>query len=110
MAVAETGAYLAWAQDALSEEEQKAIVTAVAEDPTCGVLIPGMRGVRKLRWAGSGRGKRGGARVIHYFHSERMPVYLLAGFSKNERADLTPRQRTVLGRLVCHRAWGSAEI
>ena len=45
--------------------------------------------MRKLRWARDGRGKSGGVRVIYYFHSETMPLYLLTMFAKNERANLS---------------------
>ena len=49
----------------------------LAARPKAGVLIEGTGGVRKLRWARDGRGKSGGVRVIYYFHSEAMPLYLL---------------------------------
>ena len=52
-------------------------------------MIEGKGGVRKLRWARDDRGKRGGVRVIDYFHSEAMPLYLLTIFAKNERANLS---------------------
>lgn len=34
-------------------------------------------------------GKRGAARVIHFFRNERMPLYLLTIFGKAERPDLS---------------------
>ena len=58
----------------------------VADDPQCGVVIPGTGGVRKLRVAASGRGKRGGARVIYLFGGDDVPAFLLAVFAKNEKA------------------------
>lgn len=72
----------------------------IARDPTCGVVMEGTGGVRKLRFAVGGRGKSGGARVIYYFHSNLMPVYLLTVFTKNERANLTPAERNALAQLV----------
>ncbi len=53
----------------------------------------GTGGVRKLRWALAGRGKRGGARVIYFFHSPTMPLFLLTAFAKHERADLSQSER-----------------
>jgi len=47
-----------------------------------------------------GRGKRGGARVIYYFHSEHMPVFLLAAYGKNEKANLSKAERNEMARLV----------
>ncbi len=39
-------------------------------------------------------------RVIYYFHSEAMPLYLLTMFAKNERANLTKADRNALAGLV----------
>lgn len=84
----------------LSDGERQLLVSYLAEFPQAGVLIEGAGGVRKLRWAREGMGKRGGVRVIYYFHSERMPLYLLTVFGKNERADLSMAERLALGKLV----------
>ena len=56
--------------------------------------------MRKLRWALPGRGKRGGARVIYYYHNERLPVFLLAAYAKNEKTNLTQAERNAMKRLV----------
>jgi hypothetical protein len=76
------------------------LVSYLAEFPQAGVLIEGTGGVRKLRWAREGMGKRGGVRVIYYFHSERMPLYLLTVFGKNARTDLSLAERLALSKLV----------
>jgi hypothetical protein len=75
-------------------------VSYLAAHPRAGDLIRETGGIRKLRWARSGRGKSGGVRVIYYFHSERRPLYLLTVFAKNERADLSKAQRHDLAALV----------
>ena len=84
----------------ISEREAQSLITYLAGAPLAGDLIEGTGGVRKLRWAREGMGKRGGVRVIYYFHSDRMPLYLLTIFSKNERADLTMAERSALSTLV----------
>ena len=56
--------------------------------------------MRKLRWARDGRSKSGGVRVIYYFHSEAMPLYLLTMFAKNERANLSKAERNALSGMV----------
>ena len=97
---AELPSYLRVADKWLAEDERKEIVHCLAAHPSAGVLIQGTGGVRKLRWTGEGRGKSGGVRVIYYFHSEHMPLYLLTMFAKNERANLSAAERNALGRLV----------
>jgi hypothetical protein len=72
----------------------------VAVDQRCGVVIPGSGGIRKVRFGFGGRGKRGGARVIYLFGGDDVPVFLLAAFAKNEKADLTAAERTALGKLT----------
>ncbi len=54
--------------------------------------------MRKLRWAGSGRGKRGGSRVIYYWVSERETILML--YAKNVQEDLTPEQLKILRNIV----------
>jgi hypothetical protein len=98
--VVETPPYLADAERLFSDEERAAIVDAVSADPICGVVIPGTGGIRKLRVAASGRGKRGGARVVYLFGGDDVPVFLLAVFAKNESADLTQAERNDFGRMT----------
>jgi hypothetical protein len=99
-AVVETPPYLADAERLFTAEERAAIVDQVAVEPRCGVVIPGSGGIRKLRFGFGGRGKRGGARVIYLFGGDDVPVFLLAAFAKNEKADLMPAERTTLGKHV----------
>ena len=98
--VVETPAYLADAERLFTESERKAIIDQVAADPNCGVVIADAHGLRKIRVGLGGRGKRGGARVIYLFGGIDVPIFLLAAFAKNEKADLAPAERRALGRLV----------
>ncbi|MDJ0861229.1 MAG: transcriptional regulator [Gammaproteobacteria bacterium] len=74
--------------DYLSDDEYAALQWALALRPDAGVLIPGSGGVRKLRWAGSGRGKRGGLRVIYYWRNKAGEIWLLTIYAKKEAADI----------------------
>jgi hypothetical protein len=94
--VVETRAFLAQARGRLTDAEREAAVLAVARNPIIGDLIPDGGGIRKMRLAIGGRGKRGGARVIYFHHSSGLPIFLLAVFAKNERSDLTPAERRSL--------------
>ena len=93
MTVVETARFLADASHLLSESDRAELVAYIGSNSEAGVMISETGGVRKLRWALSGRGKRGGARVIYYFHSARMPVFLLTMYGKNERADLSAAEK-----------------
>lgn len=98
--VAEMPEYIRSAESLLSESERKDVIDYVAARPEAGDLIQGTGGIRKLRWARGGRGKSGGVRVIYYFHSERLPLYLLTVFGKGEKADLGKAERNELAKLV----------
>ena len=83
--VVETPAFLRAADTVLEEEERTNLILFIGTNPEAGDVIPQTGGVRKLRWAAHGRGKRGGVRVIYYFHSEAVPVFLLDIYAKNVR-------------------------
>jgi hypothetical protein len=100
VSVVETPTYLRRAESLLSEPERAHLVDVLAADPASGDLITGTGGLRKVRVGVGGRGKRGGARVVTFFHDEGMPVFLLMIYAKNEQGDLTQDQRRVLKRLV----------
>lgn len=92
--VVETEEYLKDAKQAgLSDEERAAIVAYLAKNPEAGDEIRGTGGARKVRFAGKGKGKSGGYRVITFFSGTDIPVFLLNVFAKNERVDLTQAER-----------------
>jgi hypothetical protein len=98
--VVETPRYQADAERLFTAMEREAIVDLVANDPRCGVVIPGGAGMRKVRVGLGGRGKRGGARVLYVFGGNDLPVFLLAAFAKNERDDLSGTERASLGKAI----------
>ena len=91
--VVETAPYLAAASGLMSEAERSVIVDWIAANPRSGAVMPETGGLRKVRIPLAGRGKRGGGRMITFFHDEGMPVFLLAAYAKNAQSDLTPSQR-----------------
>jgi hypothetical protein len=76
----------------VSEGELKAIVDSIAADPFQGDEVRGSGGVRKVRFAGRGKGKSGGYRVMAAYIGEDAPVYLLALLSKGERGTFTVQE------------------
>jgi hypothetical protein len=98
--VVETPPYLGDAGRIFTADERATIVDIIAADPTCGVVVPGSRGIRKVRFGFGGRGKSGGARIIYLYGGDDIPVFLLAAFAKNEKSDLTAKERTAFGKAV----------
>lgn len=98
--VIETPDFIAATRKLMTDDERMALIDHLAENPLAGDLMPGTGGMRKLRWALEGRGKRGGARVIYYFHNEQIPLFALDAYAKNEKADLKPDDVVRLRRVV----------
>jgi hypothetical protein len=59
-----------------SDAEFAAFQQFLARRPESGDVIPGLGGLRKVRWAAKGQGKRSGARVI-YLHLPRTGMIYL---------------------------------
>jgi hypothetical protein len=83
-----------------TDEELRALQNHLLENPDAGDVIRGSAGLRKLRWTASGRGKRGGARVIYYHYVSAERIYLIYGYTKNEQEDLTREQLKQLAQLM----------
>lgn len=83
-----------------SEQEILDLELALLLDPDAGDVIPGAKGLRKLRRPLSGRGKRGGARVIYYHVIAADMILLLYAYAKNQQGDLTPAQAKQLAQIV----------
>ncbi len=95
----ESSVYAELIDDLLSAEEHRQLQLHLLEQPDRGDIIKGSGGMRKLRWAGSGRGKRGGIRVIYYLWRGDT-AFLLFAYPKNQQEDLTPSQAKVLKNLI----------
>jgi len=100
MTVVETPGFVRDADAALTDEERTEMISYLAADPEAGDIMAQTGGGRKLRWKAQGRGKRGGVRVIYYFHNESLPLFLLNVFSKNERENLTMAERNAMKALL----------
>ena len=98
--VAETPTFARQADKLFTEEERRALFEHLAGNPLAGEEIPGAGGVRKLRFAASGRGKRGGARVIYFYGGEDMPIYALLAYAKSARTDLNSAERRAVAGIV----------
>jgi hypothetical protein len=98
--VVETPEFLSASRRLLTEEDRAVLVDYLAHNPVAGELIQGTGGVRKLRWGLEGRGKRGGARVVYFYHSANIPLFALTAYAKNDRADLSQKDRNDFRQLT----------
>ena len=95
--VVETESYLRDAKaTGITDIERLGIADFIAANPDAGNEIRGTGGARKVRFAGKGKGKSGGYRVITFYSGEDVPVFLLNVFAKNEKTDLSQAERNEL--------------
>ena len=72
----ETSVFTAALRRHLDDETYRALQLTLLFRPTQGPILRGGAGLRKLRWAASSRGKRGGVRLIYYWESETETFYM----------------------------------
>lgn len=100
MLIKETSVFTKQVEKLLDAESYRLLQLHLVEHPEAGALIRGTGGLRKIRWQGSGRGKRGGVRVIYYWARAQETVLLLLMYPKNVQDVLSPQQKAVLRRIV----------
>ena len=100
MQVFSTRSYERAIRKLLTEDARREMESAIAAAPDAAPVIRGTGGIRKLRWAAAGRGKRGGIRTIYFHAAGPGAIYLPTAYSKAQREDLTPADVKALSRLV----------
>ena len=100
MVIIETSVFTRQILSLLSDEDYRKLQVTLAHRPTAGALIPNSGGLRKVRWALPGRGKRGGVRVIYYWAVTPERLLMLLVYAKNERDNLTASQLKLLRQVV----------
>jgi mRNA-degrading endonuclease RelE of RelBE toxin-antitoxin system len=100
VSVVETETFVRQSDGVLSTASREELIGFLAFNPEAGDVIQGTGGVRKVRWAVPGKGKRGGLRVIYYFHSERIPLFLLMAYAKSKKTDLSRAEQRGLRQIV----------
>jgi len=98
--VVETGMFLRQAEKIWNDEDRAALVDQMARNPEAGDVIPGTGGVRKMRWGRPGSGKRGGARMIYFYHDMDHPLYLLLAYAKAQASDMSADEKKIVTTLA----------
>jgi hypothetical protein len=96
----ETGIFTRQVTSLLSDDEYSQLQLVLLAHPDAGAIIPHSGGLRKIRWSISGRGKRGGVRVIYYWVVAQDQILMLFMYPKSEKDDLTHHQLKVLREIV----------
>ena len=84
--VAETALFIRQAARLWTEEDRNDFALFIA-------AIPDTGGLRKVRWRRPGTGKRGGVRIVYFYHDDTMPLYLLLIYAKAERENWTHNEK-----------------
>lgn len=74
------------------------LMTTILANPEAGDVISGLGGMRKVRFAMAGRGKRGGGRAIYFVVWVQDTTYLMVAYSNAAKDDLSEEDKAVLRR------------
>jgi hypothetical protein len=99
--VVETPEFIKQAKECMDNETRSEFINYIARNPLAGDLLPGTGGARKIRWqSNSHAGKRGGARIIYYYHDQGIPIFLFTAYKKNQRENITASEKKILHKII----------
>jgi mRNA-degrading endonuclease RelE of RelBE toxin-antitoxin system len=87
-------------EDLFEDNEYRLFQMDLAARPDAGDVIPGLGGLRKIRWGAKGKGKRGGARIIYLLIPKPGIIYLFYAYTKGDITDLSSDQKKRLRQAV----------
>lgn len=96
----ETSVFTKQVKSILSDDDYRQLQLALVLRPDMGKVIPQSGGIRKMRWAASGRGKRGGSRLIYYWATADDQILMLFIYQKNVSDNLSQKQLAILRKIV----------
>ncbi|MDT4857343.1 Toxin HigB-2 [compost metagenome] len=96
----ETPVFTRQINELVDDETYRELQQQLIANPEAGDLIQGTGGLRKIRIAAKGHGKRGGARVIYYHFVSASQIAFLLAYPKGEQEDLTSDQKKVLRQVI----------
>jgi len=88
------------AKKLFTEAEIEELAKYLSQNPEKGDVIPGMKGLRKLRWSLGNQGKRGGSRVIYYYHNPESLILLLSAYAKSQQEDMDATEKKMLKAIL----------
>jgi hypothetical protein len=94
--------FMAEATELIGTDGIEELAVYMIDHPDAGDVIPGSGGIRKLRWAAKGKGKRGGARIIYLYVVVAARIYLMRCYAKNVKPDLTADEKKQLRQIAAH--------
>ena len=100
MVVIETAVFTQVIRELMDDDHYRELQEVLVQRPDAGDLIPGSGGLRKVRWRMAGKGKRGGVRIIYYWKTADDQLWMLYGYAKAGKDDLTKRQLKTLRGIV----------
>lgn len=100
MVIVETPIFTRQLLDLLPDDDYRQLQDYLLAQPDAGEIIRGGAGIRKMRWAGKGHGKRGGVRIIYYWATSYGKILMLFMYPKNEQADFSPAQLKIARQIV----------
>ena len=100
MDIIETSIFTSQIVKLMTDEEYADLQSALVKKPDAGKIIRGSGGIRKLRWATKGHGKRGGARIIYFWFVSPRKLLMLFAYPKNALSDLSSKQLKILKQVV----------
>lgn len=89
-----------WKTTGLDNEVQIKIENALCENPSCGKVIPGTKGLRKLRWKIPGKGKRGGIRILYVDFPIKSKLYFISLIKKSEKENISQKDKIIINKFI----------
>lgn len=84
----------------LKKEDVEDFKKNLAENPEQGDIIVGAGGLRKTRLKSASKGKSGGFRVCYLNVEDKLILFLLFIYSKNEQENLSQKEKAELRQLA----------
>jgi len=100
MVIIETSIFTRLIRELMDDDNYSELQQTLVQKPDVGNLIPGSGGLRKVRWKIEGKGKRGGVRIIYYWQTVDDQIWMLYGYAKASKNDLTKDQLKTLSNII----------